>query len=528
MSGQDSKATKNIKIPLFTKGDFGGVVYLVTNNIVNYIIVIATLSGVLGWPDEIVYGRVIPGMSIGLMIGCFYYAYMGYKLIKKEGRTDISALPSGVSTPAMFVILYGVVMPLHYGIGDPELAWSAAVAACFIGGFVEFMGGFVGQWIKDKLPRAALLGTVAGVGFIWMATQGVFDAFSDPVIGIPVLMVAMFGLFGGYLFPKKIPPFVVAIVGGIVYAFALGRTSFDFTGIGFYFPNPITTVQGLINGFTYVIPYLAIIIPVEIYNFVETMDNVESAHAAGDKYSVKEAQHADGICTMIAALFGGVVPNTVWLGYPGLKKTGAGIGYSIITGIILGLAGFLGLFTLLSSLVPPAVAAVTYLWCAIVMVAQSFKVCKVKHYAAIGVAMVPPVADYMFTQVTGAVGAVADIWTEVLPSGLDGYTAEITDSLIANGVMWNGVSAVRSGSIVIGMLLSAMTVFIIDRRLDKVAVVCLVAAVLSATGFIHAAQLGLYLTSPFAIGYLIVGALCFIFHKKRGKWIEEQEDFEYC
>lgn len=527
MNGQDSKVTNHIKVPLFTKGDFGGVVYLVTNNIVNYIIVIATLSGVLGWPDDIVFGRVIPGMSIGLMVGCFYYAYMGYKLIKKEGRTDICALPSGVSTPAMFVILYGVVMPLHFGIGDPELAWSAAVAACFIGGFVEFCGGFVGPWVKEKLPRAALLGTIAGVGFIWMATQGVFDAYSDPIIGIPVLVVALLGLFGGYLFPKKMPPFVVAIVGGIIYAFALGRTSFDFSGIGFYFPNPVTTVQGLINGFALVIPYLAIIIPVEIYNFVETMDNVESAHAAGDKFSVKEAQHTDGICTMIAALFGGVVPNTVWLGYPGLKKTGAGIGYSVITGIILGLAGILGLFTLLSSLVPPAVAAVTYLWCAIVMVAQAFKECKPKHYAAIGVAMVPPVADYMFTQVTGAVGGVADIWTEILPSGLDGYTAEVANALVANGVMWNGVPAVKSGAILIGILLSSITVFIIDRRLDKVGIVCIAAAVLSATGFIHAGKLGIYLTSPFAIGYLIVAVLCFVFYRQRGKWIEEQEDFEY-
>lgn len=527
MNTQDSKVTNNFKVPLFRKGDFGGIVYLISNNIVNYVIVIATLSGVLGWPDEIVFGRVIPGMSIGLMAGCFYYAYMGYKLMKKEQRTDIAALPSGVSTTAMFVILYGVIMPLHYGIGDPEIAWSAAVAACFIGGFIEFIGGFIGNWIKEKLPRAALLGTVAGVAFIWMATQGVFDAFADPIIGFPVLIVAMLGLFGGYVFKGKMPPFVVAIVGGVIYAFVLGRTSFDFTGIGFYFPNPVSTVQGLINGFAHIVPYLAIVIPVEIYNFIETMDNVESANAAGDNYSVKEAQHADGIFTMLAAAFGGVVPNTVWLGYPGLKQTGAGIGYSIISGILLGLAGICGLFTLLISVMPPAVAAVTYLWCAIVMVAQAFKECEVKHYAAIGVAMIPPVADYMFTQVTGAVGGTADVWTEILPTGLEGYSAEVTSSLIANGVMWNGVSSVKSGSIVIGMLLGAITAFIIDKRLDKVAVVCLVAAGLSVTGFIHSGQLGIYPTSPFAIAYLIVAAICFVFHKTRGNWIEEQEDSEY-
>ena len=111
----------NIKIPFFSTGDIGGLTYTITNNIVNYLIVIATLSGVLAWPDEIVYGRVIPGMSIGLLLSGLYYAYMAYKLGKKEGRADVTALPSGISTRAMFVILYGVIMPLHYALGDPEL-----------------------------------------------------------------------------------------------------------------------------------------------------------------------------------------------------------------------------------------------------------------------------------------------------------------------------------------------------------------------------------------------------------------------
>lgn len=82
-------------VPFFRRGDIGGVSYAVTNNIVNYLIVIATLTGVLGWPDDIVFGFVVPGMSIGLMLGCFYYAWMGYKLSKKEGRADVTALPSG-------------------------------------------------------------------------------------------------------------------------------------------------------------------------------------------------------------------------------------------------------------------------------------------------------------------------------------------------------------------------------------------------------------------------------------------------
>ena len=251
---------KKASIPFFSRGDVGGLTYMVTNNIVNYIIIIAALKS-FGWGDDIIFGRVIPGLSIGLLLGGLYYAFMAYRLSKKEGHGNVTALPSGISTPAMFVILYGVISPLsQIPTLQPEEVWSAAMAACFIGGLVEFLGGFIGPWVKKHLPRAALLGTVAGIGFIWMATQGVFDVFGDPVVGLPILAVALLGLFAGYLFPKKISPFLVAIVGGIVYDYCLGRTSFDFSNVGFYFPNPVNTVQSLINGFVHVAPYLTVII----------------------------------------------------------------------------------------------------------------------------------------------------------------------------------------------------------------------------------------------------------------------------
>lgn len=514
-------------VPFFRRGDIGGISYAVTNNIVNYLIVIATLTYVLGWPDDVVFGYVVPAMSIGLMLGCLYYAWMGYKLSKKEGRADVTALPSGVSTPAMFVILYGVVMPLSYSLEDPKLAWSAAMAACFIGGFVEFCGGFIGPWMKKHIPRAALLGTVAGIGFIWMATQGVFDILGDPMVGLPVLFVACVGIFGGYLFPKKIPPLVVAIVGGVIYALCLGRTTIDFSGVGFYFPNPVTSIQYMINGFTIVVPYLTIIIPVEIYNFIETMDNVEASNAAGDNYNVREAQFADGICTMISALFGGIIPNTVWLGHAGLKKSNAGIGYSIVSGIVLGVSGIFGLFTFLNNLVPPAVCAITFLWCAIVMVAQAFHACEKKYYAAIGIAMVPSVADYLYTQVTGTAGALAEIYTEVLPSGIQDFAPDVKQLIIDNGVMWNGVAATKAGAILIGILLGTMTVFIIDKRLDKVALTAVVGYVLAAFGFIHSAALGFYPLSGYAIGYLIIAVLAILLHLGRNSWFKGPDEFDY-
>lgn len=520
-----NKLKNNGIVPWFSLGDIGGIAYVVPNNVINYMIVVATLSGVLQWPDELVYGRIIPGMTIGLLVGCLYYSYMARKLSRQTGRSDVTALPSGVSGPAMFVILYGVIVPLDYALGDPYQAWSAAVAATFIGGFVEFMGGFIGPWMKKRIPRAALLGTLAGIGFIWMATLGIFEIYADPIVGIPVMMVALFGIFGGYLFPKKIPPMAVAIVGGMIYAFLIGHTTPDFSGIAFYCPDPISGVQGLINGFAIVAPYLTIIIPVEIYNFVETMDNVEAAHASGDMYSVREALFTDGVCTMISACFGGVIPNTVWLGHGGLKKTDAGIGFSWVSGILQVFMGCFGLLSLLDSILPMSVIAVTFTWCAATMMAQAFKACNPKHYAAIIVAMVPPVGDFIYSQTTACIG-VAGYWTELIDNGTSAYSAEVTQMIVDSGAMWNGVPEVHSGAIVIGILLGAMTTFIIDHRLDLTALVMLCGAVLSFFGFIHTASLGFFPTSPFVIAYLMAAAITYIFHLGRNKWLFEQDDFD--
>ncbi len=516
---------KKSLIPFFTTGDVGGLAYSLAGNIVNYIIVIATLSGVLGWPDEIVYGRVIPGMSIGLMLSGIYYAYMAHKLSRLEQRADVTALPSGVSTPAMFIFLYGVILPLSYAIEDPQLVWSAAVAACFIGGAIEFLGGIIGPIVKKILPRAALLGTIAGVGLIWMATQGIFDVFGDPILGMPILLIAVIGLFGGYLFPKKIPPLVVAIVGGIIYALILGKIQPDFSGVGFYVPNPANTVQYMINGFAIVAPYLAVVIPVEIYNFIETMDNVASANIAGDNYKVREAQFADGVCTMVSATFGGVVPNTVWLGHPGLKKAKAGATYSWMGGVILGLAGMFGFFKFINSVIPAAICAITFLWCAIVMVAQAFKENKTKYFAAVVVAMLPAIGDYVFSQVTGAAG-LAGAWTENI-NGLNQFAPEVTQALLDGGVMWNGVPALHSGAIVTGILWGAAVAFIIDRRLDKTAWTFVIAAAMALFGFVNSFQLGFFPTSPFFLSYVILAVICFVLHTGRNKWFKAPDDFEY-
>jgi len=114
-----------------------------------------------------------------------------------------------------------------------------------------------------------------------------------------------------------------------------------------------------------------------------------------------------------------------------------------------------------------------------------------------------------------------------MPSGLAEYNAEVTQMIKDAGVMWNGVPAVKSGAIIIGILLGTMTVFIIDKQLHKVAITAVVGYVLACFGFIHSAGLGFYPVSPFAVGYLIVAVLALILYQGRKSWFEGPDDFDY-
>lgn len=512
------------KLRLFKAEDVGGVVYAFVGNIVNYIIIIYALQGI-GWPDELIYGRVVPGLSIGLMLSGFVYAWMGRNLAKKTGRADVTALPSGVSTPAMFVYLYGVIYPLSYTGMAPEVCWSAAVATCFLGGFIEMIGGFIGPFIRKIIPRAAMLGTVAGIGLVWMATTGLFEVYHDPVLGMPVLIIAIIGLIGGYVFKKKIPMLLVSVVFGIVYAICLGRVQVDTSTIGIVVPQ--LAIEAVLSGFKLIVPYLGIIIPIEVYNFIETMDNVEAAIAAGDEYNVGHAQIADGVCTMISALFGGIIPNTVWLGHPGLKKSGTGVGYSWVTGVLFAASALFGVYGFFNSLMPAVIASITFLWCAILMVVQAFTDTPRRHGAAVAIALIPHIADVLYTYVRDALGAFGVFIEEGLTMN---STDQFSQTMLDYGVTWHGVLAMRSGAILTSIMWATVVVFIIDRRLDKAGWALIIASILAFFGFMHAPSLGFGINTmsfPYAVGYLVSAIICFIIHRFQKKLMDVPRRYDY-
>ena len=69
-----------------------------------------------------------------------------------------------------------------------------------------------------------------------------------------------------------------------------------------------------------------------LFNVLGSLQNIESAEAAGDPYRHAPSLLVNGVGSVAAALFGSAFPTTIYIGHPGWKALGARAGYSVLNG----------------------------------------------------------------------------------------------------------------------------------------------------------------------------------------------------
>jgi AGZA family xanthine/uracil permease-like MFS transporter len=87
------------KPKIWVAGDLNAFFGFGTNILVNLLVVTGLLRFGLKMPDALVFGKILPATGAMLCISTLYYAWLGYRLAEKTGRTDVCALPSGISVP---------------------------------------------------------------------------------------------------------------------------------------------------------------------------------------------------------------------------------------------------------------------------------------------------------------------------------------------------------------------------------------------------------------------------------------------
>ena len=303
-------------------------------------------------------------------------------------------------------------------------------------------GGFIAPVIRRITPRAALLGSLAGISITFISMRPGLQIFETPLIGMVCLAIILANWFGGVRYYGGVPGGLVAIVAGTIIAwgsnlFGLGYGGLSGAQIGdalshFGFSFPIPAVGHVFHGFQYLGIILVTAIPFGIYDLVEAMDNVESAAAAGDSFPTTRVLSADGVISLIGCLLGNPFINAVYIGHPGWKAMGGRIGYSAATGVVVLVLTWLGIVALVSSLIPVVAILPILLYIGMLIGSQAFQESPKAHAPAIILAMIPQIAAWGKTMIDGALGAAG---TNAAAVGMA--------KLGAVGILYNGLGDAR-------------------------------------------------------------------------------------
>ncbi len=503
-----------------TRGDIDGFFGLALDNLVQLLLIDALCRHVLGFSSDLLYGRVLPGVAISLLVGNIYYARQAMRLARETGRTDVCALPYGINTVSLFAHVFLVMLPAKLaaqaaGAEDPaRLAWLAGLAATIGSGLIEFSGSFVAERLRRATPRAALLSTLAGIALGFISLGFLFRTFARPIVGMTTLGVVLLVYFGRVRFKGGLPGGLIAVVLGTLLGWLTGIAPGSESPTGLSLRPPIPVIGDVVESITsgYFTTYLTVIIPMGLFNVVGSLQNLESAEAAGDHYPTAPSLAVNGVGTLTAAAFGSCFPTTIYIGHPGWKAMGARAGYSVLNGAFFTLVLLTGSLAYIVWAVPIDAGMAIVLWIGIVISSQAFQAVKREHAPAVVIGLLPGVGAWGALLTKNGLRAAG-----VGSPGGPPFEPGLIERFRASDTWIHGAFALEQGFIFTAMILAAMTVEVIERRFVRAAAWCGVGAVLSALGLMHAYKftpgdtvVHLAPAWPYVIGYAIMGSVFFV------------------
>lgn len=471
---------------------------------------ISAIVGVLyfaeGFPADIIIGRILPGIGVSSIAGCFIYFWEAHALGKKENRTDVTALPFGISSTQVFAWIFLIIVPIYHETGDALQAWQIAVAACCLGGFIEIAGGFVSSYLVRYIPNSALMGNMAAGALVWLSFNGFITAFQVPVISVVPLFLLILAFKMKKPLIRRIPNTMLILAAGAVLAWMTGYCNIQSLKgstvmIGFY--PPVFSLGDIAAGFGKIGPYLSIIVPLQIANFISTMQAVQSAAMSGDRYPVKRSMILDGATTVIASLTGSPFPTSVYYGHPGWKKIGTKSGYTLAMALTY-LTCFFGLTLIVLNIIPYEVIVVLLVFVGLTVSAEVVDNLDKEYSSIIFISLFPVLAQYICNLIDDVLSVAG---TSVAEIGI----GKFSDS----SVMISAFQVLSYGAFASSLLYAAWMAYVYRCRFKCAGATAVLLSLLSAIGFIHSKQM-CWLSGTgtvFAVVYLAVGIICFLIEK---------------
>src|SRR5262249_5451752 len=245
---------------------------------------------------------------------------------------------------------------------------------------------------------------------------------------------------------------------------------------------PVPVLGDLLAGLraNYLVAYFSVILPMGLLNVVGSLQNIESAEAAGDPYPTAPSLAMNGLGSVAAACFGSCFPTTIYIGHPGWKAMGARSGYSVLNAVFATAVCLTGTVSHIAWGVPIDAGMAIVLWIGIVITAQAFQVTPREHAPAVVMGLLPGVGAWGALMAKTGLRA-AGVGTEGGPP----FSAALIPAFQASATYIGGAFALEKVFIFTAMILSAATVSIIERHFARGAAWCALAAALAASGLVN-------------------------------------------
>jgi AGZA family xanthine/uracil permease-like MFS transporter len=492
--------------PLIVAGDIDGFFGIAIDNLIQLLLILGLCTAVLGFEGELVMGTILPGAALSIIVGNLFYAWQAQQLSKRTGRTDVTALPYGINTVSLFAFVFLVMLPIKQealaggasAADASKLAWQIGLAACFISAAIELCGSVVAERIRRATPRAALLSTLAGIAISFIAIDFAVRTFANPLVAMLPLGVILTTYFSHEKMPLRIPGGLWAVALGTAAAWILhaagepspvssGAIDRAIDGLSVHVPIPV--IGDLYAGLTHPLTadyFVPVMLPMGLFNVLGSLQNIESAEAAGDRYPTMPSLAVNGAGSLVAAAFGSCFPTTIYIGHPGWKALGARAGYSVLNAAFFAIVAVFGLTALVAAVVPIEAGMAIVLWIGVVITAQAFQATDKAHAPAVAVGLFPGIAAWGVLVVTLTLGAAGAATGDF---GLAGKVLARPEAFAASGLDLRGLVAISQGFILSCTIWAAASVHLIDKKFPQAAVWVLIGAVLSFFGFIHAGTL---------------------------------------
>jgi adenine/guanine/hypoxanthine permease len=470
------------------KGDVNGFLALSVDNLS----VLALLAGMLvrgfGVPASIVFGRMIPGTAFGVLAGDLCYTWLGLRLARRTGRSDVTAMPFGLDTPStigMGLLVLGPAFARLRAAGlDPQAAglqvWHLGMAATVIMGSLKLPLAFAGRRLGRLFPQAGLLGSLAGIALLLIGFLPLVELMQEPVAGFLTLGLVLYALVARGAVPGRLPGVLFAVLAGTAVHYAMRFAHLDgaldavaAAPFALHWPRPDAR---LLDGFAAAAAQWPLLIPFALLTVIGGVNNTASAAVAGDSYDVRSVLLAEAASTIVAGLFGGVAQTTPYIGHPAYKEMGARTGYTLLTGLFIGVGGVLGVISQLLQWIPLAALAPVLLFVALDITAQAYRCVPARHAVAVAFAFFPAIARLVAIELGDPRFVEPARFAQALAAPAAGLPALAV------------IVALGNGFIVTSTLWAAFVVELVERRVRAAAAYIASGAVLCAFGVIHSVR----------------------------------------